>query len=326
MKISFFSTQPYDKIFFDRFNKRHEIQYFESHLDEQTAKLANGSQAVCVFVNDKISASIIKKLVKNDIKLIVLRSAGFNNVDLLAAKEHNVTVLRVPAYSPFAVAEHAIALILTLNRKTHKAYNRVREGNFSLEHLIGFDLHKKTVGVVGTGKIGEVFCNIIKGFGCKIVAFDLIENSNLQKEGVTYLTLADVLAQSDIVSLHCPLNDETRHLINDNTLAKMKSGAMLINTGRGALIDSSAVINALKSGHLGYLGIDVYEQEENLFFRDFSNTIIHDDVILRLLSFPNVLVTAHQAFLTEEALSQIATITLQNISDFEDEKVLVNIV
>lgn len=326
MKISFFSTHSFDKIFFDRFNNRHEIQYFEACLDAKTAVLAHGSQAVCAFVNDKITANVIEKLAENKVELIVLRSAGFNNVDLLAAKEFNLTVLRVPAYSPFAVAEHTMALLLTLNRKTHKAYNRVREGNFSLENLTGFDLHNKTVGVVGTGKIGEIFCKIVKGFGCKIIAFDIKENKNLQQDGVNYVTLSNLLAKSDIVSLHCPLNDQTRHIINSSTLKKMKAGAMLLNTGRGALIDTTAVIDALKSGHLGYLGIDVYEQEENLFFRDFSDTIIQDDVIVRLLSFPNVLVTAHQAFFTEEALSQIATITLQNASDFEDKKMLMNMI
>jgi D-lactate dehydrogenase len=326
MKIAFFSTHSFDKVFFDRFNKRHEIQYFESSLDEKTATLAKGSKAVCVFVNDKITANVIQKLIENEVKLLVLRSAGFNNVDLVAAKAQGLTVLRVPAYSPFAVAEHAMALILTLNRKTHKAYNRVREGNFSLENLTGFDLHHKTVGVVGTGKIGQIFCNIVQGFGCKMIAFDLEENKDLQAKGVTYAPLNDLLALSDIISLHCPLNDATKHLINAETLAKMKPGAMLINTGRGALIDSKAVIEALKSGHLGYLGIDVYEQEENLFFRDFSDTIIQDDVIMRLLSFPNVLVTAHQAFFTEEALSQIAMITLQNVSDFEDKKILTNMI
>jgi D-lactate dehydrogenase len=326
MTISFFSTQSYDKEFFNRFNSHHEIRYFEASLTEQTAKLALGSQAVCVFVNDKITEGVVQQLVENGIKLIALRCAGFNNVDLKAAKAQGLTVVRVPAYSPHAVAEHAVALILTLNRKTHKAYNRIREGNFSLERLTGFDLYGKTVGVIGTGKIGETFCQIMKGFGCNILAYDVIENKALTTEGVSFLPLNEVLSQSDIISMHCPLNDKTFHLINASTLSLMKKGAMLINTGRGALVDTLAVITALKSGHLGYLGIDVYEQEDKLFFRDFSESIIQDDVIMRLMSFPNVLITAHQAFFTEEALSQIATITLQNISDFEDKKPLINCV
>jgi D-lactate dehydrogenase len=326
MVISFFSTQSYDKEFFNRFNSRHELHYFDTSLNEDTAKLAKGSQAVCVFVNDKITEGVVKQLAKNGVTLIALRCAGFNNVNIAAAKAHRLTVVRVPAYSPHAVAEHAVALILTLNRKTHKAYNRVREGNFSLERLTGFDLYGKTVGVIGTGKIGETFCRIMQGFGCKVVAFDVIENKGLITEGVSFLPLTEVLAQSDIISLHCPLNEQTHHLINVQTLSLMKRGVMLINTGRGALIDTPAVIIALKSGQVGYLGIDVYEQEEKLFFRDFSESIIQDDVIMRLMSFPNVLITAHQAFFTEEALSQIATITLQNVSDFEDKKSLTNIV
>jgi D-lactate dehydrogenase len=326
MIISFFSTHDFDKVYFDRFNTQHDIRYFETALTEQTAKLAKGSQVVCCFVNDKITEGVVQQLAENGVKLIALRSAGYNNVDLLAAKARNLPIVRVPAYSPHAVAEHAMALILTLNRKTHKAYNRVREGNFSLERLIGFDIYGKTVGVVGTGKIGETFCRLLKGFGCKIVAFDVVQNQSLITEGVTFLPLKDVLAQADIISLHCPLNDKTKHLINAESLKSIKRGAMLINTGRGGLIDTVAVIDALKSGQLGYLGIDVYEQEENLFFRDFSESIIQDDVMMRLMSFPNVLITAHQAFFTEEALSQIAQITLQNISDFEKNKVLVNTV
>ncbi len=326
MIISFFSTQSYDKEYFDRFNRRHEIRYFDASLNEQTAKLTSGSQAVCVFVNDKITEGVVQQLSDNGIKLIALRSAGYNNVDLESAKARGITIVRVPAYSPHAVAEHAVALILTLNRKTHKAYNRVREGNFSLERLTGFDLCGKTVGVIGTGKIGAVFCRIMAGFGCKVLAFDVFENKDLITQGVSYLPLNDILAQADIISLHCPLNEQTQHLINSHTLSLMKHGAMLINTGRGALIDTPAVIKALKSGQLGYLGIDVYEQEGDLFFRDFSESIIQDDVIMRLMSFPNVLITAHQAFFTEEALSQIAETTLQNISDFEDKKEGLNIV
>jgi D-lactate dehydrogenase len=324
MNISFFSTQPYDEVFFDRFNTQHEIRYFEVALTLETVKLAQGSQAVCVFVNDKITASLARQLAQSGIQLLVLRSAGYNNVDLEAVKANGITVVRVPAYSPHAVAEHAVALILTLNRKTHKAYNRVREGNFSLDRLMGFDLYGKTVGIVGTGKIGEIFCHIMRGFGCKIVAYDVVENEELKKQGVVFLPLAELLAQSNIVSLHCPLNEATQHLINATTLKLMKHGAMLINTGRGGLIDTAAAIVALKSGQLGYLGIDVYEQEGELFFHDLSESVIQDDVMMLLMSFPNVLITAHQAFFTEEALSQIALITLGNISDFEAGKNLVN--
>jgi D-lactate dehydrogenase len=326
MIVSFFSTQSYDKIFFDRHNKSNEIRYFEVSLTEQTAALAKGSRAVCVFVNDKITEGVIHQLSKMGIRLVVLRCAGYNNVDVEAAKQYDLTLLRVPAYSPHAVAEHAVALILTLNRKTHKAYNRVREGNFSLDRLTGFDLYGKTVGVVGTGKIGEAFCSIMLGFGCKVLAYDVVENKALHTEGVTYTSLENLLQQSDIASLHCPLNDATRHLINTESLKTMKHGAMLINTGRGALIDTHAVIEALNMGQLGYLGIDVYEQEEKLFFKDFSESIIQDEVILRLMSFPNVLITAHQAFFTEEALTQIALITLQNVSDFETGKPLLNVI
>ncbi len=286
--------------------------------------MSAGSDAVCIFVNDHASAEVIRKWSEQGIKLIALRSAGFNHVDLKAAKEYGISVVRVPAYSPHAIAEHAVAIILTLNRKTHKAYNRVRDGNFSLERLTGFDLFGKTVGVVGTGKIGAVFCEIMLGFGCKIRAFDLMEDEALQQKGVQYGTLAELLATSDIISLHCPLNPSTRYMINAESLKTMKDGAMLINTGRGALIDSEAVSAALKSGKLGYLGLDVYEQEENLFAQDLSETIIEDELILRLMNFPNVLITAHQAYLTEEALVEIARITLGNMDAFENGKPLVN--
>ena len=326
MTIAFFSTQSYDKVFFDKYNQQNELRYFDVTLSEQTAALANGSQAVCVFVNDKITEGVIAQLAKMGVQLIVLRCAGYNNVHLEAAKKHGLTIVRVPAYSPHAVAEHAVALILTLNRKTHKAYNRVREGNFSLDRLTGFDLFGKTVGVVGTGKIGETFCRIMLGFGCKVLAFDVFENQALITEGVTYTTLPELLQQADIVSLHCPLNEATQHLINPASLATMKQGAMLINTGRGGLIDTQSVIEALKTGQLGYLGLDVYEQEDKLFFRDFSESVIQDDLILRLISFPNVLITAHQAFFTEEALTQIAQITLRNIECFEKGLVLENVV
>lgn len=317
MKIAFFSTKSYDREYFDRYNQQHELVFFDAALSVNTAQLAKGCHAVCVFVNDQVNAAVLKILSGLGIKLVALRCAGYNNVDLPAAKNDGITIVRVPAYSPYAVAEHAVALILTLNRKTHKAYNRVREGNFSLEKLIGFDLHEKTVGVIGTGKIGQLFSGIMLGFGCRVLAFDIIADKELEKKGVEYLPLIKLLPRCDIVSLHCPLNDQTRHIINEQTLSMMKPGTMLINTGRGALIDTAAVIKALKSHQLGYLGIDVYEQEEKLFFHDLSEEIIEDDTIMRLVSFPNVLITSHQGFFTEEALSQIAQTTLQNIAEFE---------
>lgn len=317
MKIAFFSTQPYDKDFFNQYNDAFgfELEYFETQLNKQTVSLVENAIAVCVFVNDKVNASVIEALAASGVKIIALRCAGFNNVDLAAAKAHNIRVCRVPAYSPEAVAEHAMAIILTLNRKTHKAYNRVREQNFSLNGLLGFDLHGKTIGVIGTGNIGQSFCKILTGFGCKMLAFDIIANKDLERMGVEYVPLIELFEQSDIISLHCPLNDQTQHIINEGSIQLMKKGVMLINTSRGALIDTNAVIEGLKSGKIGYLGIDVYEQEEKLFFRDLSADIIQDDTIQRLMSFPNVLVTAHQAFFTGEALTQIALTTLKNISE-----------
>ncbi|MFC0774728.1 2-hydroxyacid dehydrogenase [Terrimonas alba] len=316
MKIAFFSTQPYDREYFVRYNKSHSILFFDAQLNEQTVNLANGCDAVCVFVNDRLDEQVIEALAKTGIKIIALRCAGFNNVDLAVAKENAIAVVRVPAYSPHAVAEHALALIMTLNRKTHKAYNRVREGNFALNRLTGFDLYGKTVGIIGTGKIGQCFAHIMMGLGCKVVAFDLIANKELEKDGVEYLPLLKLLQQSQVVSLHCPLTEQTKHLINQQTLQVMQRGAMLINTSRGGLIDTPAAIEALKTGQLGYLGIDVYEQEEKLFFHDLSENIIEDDTIMRLMSFPNVLITAHQGFLTDEALTQIALVTLKNLDDF----------
>jgi D-lactate dehydrogenase len=324
MKIAFFSTQPYDKEYFERYNTEHEIIFFEARLNEQTVNLAKGCNAVCAFVNDQLNAAVLNALKEIGIKIIALRCAGFNNVDIVAAKEKNIAVVRVPAYSPHAVAEHALALIMTLNRKTHKAYNRVREGNFSLDRLTGFDLYGKTVGVIGTGKIGQCFARIMQGMGCKVVAFDIIVSKELEATGIKYLTLQEVLQQSDILSLHCPLTEQTKHLISNDTLSIMKIGAMLINTSRGSLVDTKAVISALKNGKLGYLGLDVYEQEEKLFFHDLNESVITDDVLVRLLGFPNVLITSHQGFLTDEALTQIAIVTLQNITDFEKDMPLVN--
>lgn len=326
MKITFFSTQPYDKEFFTKQNEQFgfELEFYETHLGPHIVNVVENTDAVCVFVNDKVNADVIKVLASKGVKTIALRCAGFNNVDLNAAKEYGLNVCRVPAYSPEAVAEHAVAMILTLNRKTHKAYNRVREQNFSLNGLLGFNLHQKTIGVIGTGNIGKAFCKIMQGFGCKIIAFDLIANKDMEADGVEFLPLMNVLKQSDIISLHCPLNEQTHHLINKETMAMMKQGVMIINTSRGGLIDTKAVISSLKTRQIGYLGIDVYEQEDKLFFRDLSANIIEDDTIQRLMSFPNVLVTAHQAFFTEEALNQIANITLNNIFELSQNKILTN--
>lgn len=314
-KVAFFSTQVYDQVFFKKYNTDfgYELDFFETQLNEQTVKLISNTDVVCVFVNDVVNASVIQQLAEKKVKIIALRCAGFNNVDLEAAKKHNVKVCRVPAYSPEAVAEHAMAMILTLNRKTHKAYNRVREQNFSLNGLLGFDLHGKTVGIIGTGNIGKAFAKIITGFGCKVLAFDIVTDSEMEKNGVTFVSLETIFKESDIISLHCPLNEKTKHLIDKKSLSIMKEHVMIINTSRGALIQTSDVIKALKKGKVGYLGIDVYEQEEKLFFRDLSEDIIQDDAIQRLMSFPNVLVTAHQAFFTNEALTQIALVTFNNI-------------
>jgi D-lactate dehydrogenase len=317
MKIAFFSSQPYDIEYFNKHNTEHEFIFHDASLKENTVNLAEGCDAICVFVNDKVTSSVLNQLATRNVKAVVLRCAGYNNVDLEAAKSLGIRILRVPAYSPHAVAEHTVALILTLNRKTHKAYNRVREGNFSLDRLIGFDLFNKTTGIIGMGKIGEVFAKIMIGFGCRVKAYDIHTNAEMEKIGVEYVQLEELLGSADIISMHCPLNDQTRHIINTANIARMKTGVMLINTGRGALIDTLAVVDALKSGKIGYLGIDVYEQEENLFFRDLSENIIADDTIMRLMSFPNVLITAHQAFLTDEALSKIATVTIQNLSEIE---------
>ncbi|HEX5169227.1 MAG TPA: 2-hydroxyacid dehydrogenase [Cyclobacteriaceae bacterium] len=326
MKITFFGTKPYDKDSFLKHNTafQFELIFLEEKLNERTVSLARGSDAICVFVNDTVNESIINELSELHIGLIALRCAGFNNVDLKAASEKNIKVARVPAYSPHAVAEHALAMIMTLNRKTHKAYNRIREQDFSLNGLLGFDLFKKTVGVIGTGNIGAVFCQIMHGLGCQVIAFDPHKNPAVEKIGVPYLSIDDLLHQSDIISLHCPLTEKTRYLINKNTIRQMKDGVMLINTSRGGLIDTKAVIAGLKIGKIRSLGIDVYEQEENLFFQNLSEEIILDDTIGRLVSFPNVLITAHQGFFTQEALDQIAETTLSNVKSFGKGETLVN--
>lgn len=317
MKIQFFSAKPYDIVSFDSHNLAYgfDLDYLDTHLGPHIAgAVEQGTYAVCVFVNDKLTEEVISQLAAKGVQVIALRCAGFNNVDLEAAKKHGISVCRVPAYSPEAVAEHAVAMLLTLNRKTHKAYNRVREQNFSLNGLLGFNLHGRTVGVIGTGKIGKAFCKIMLGFGCRVMAFDLFPDQHLQTLGVEYATFESVLRQADILSLHCPLTAENHYLINAGTLRQMKPGTTLINTSRGALVDTHAVIAALKNRQLGNLAIDVYEQEERLFFKDLSGSIIEDDTIQRLLSFPNVLVTGHQAFFTEDALSEIAETTLRSIS------------
>lgn len=326
MKIAFFSTQLYDKKSFDEHNANYgfSLDYYETSLNEKTINLLQDVNAVCVFVNDLVNRSVIKQLAERGIKIIALRCAGFNNVDLKAAADHNIRVVRVPAYSPHAVAEHAVAMMMALNRKTHKAYNRVREQNFSLNGLLGFDVFGKTVGVIGTGNIGQVFCSIMLGFGARVLAYDVVTNNSLIKAGVQYVTLSEIFKQSDILSLHCPLNEQTRYIINDESIQLMKKGVMLINTSRGGLINTRSVIQGLKSGIIGSLGIDVYEQEEKLFFRDLSENIIEDDVISRLNSFPNVLITAHQGFFTHEALTQIAETTLSNLKAFEKGDALIN--
>jgi D-lactate dehydrogenase len=319
MQIVVFSTKSYDREYLDRFNAeaKHELVYFEAPLNANTANLTLGFQGVCVFVNDKLDEPTIDHIAKNGIKVIVLRCAGFNNVDLEAAKRNGVRVLRVPAYSPEAVAEHAVALMLTLARKTHKAYNRVRENNFSLERLNGFNINGKTVGVIGTGRIGIAFARIMKGFGAKLIAYDLYESEELKEFGVEYRPLEDVIKLSDIISLHCPLNPDTKYLVNKHTISEMKKGVMIINTSRGGLINTKDVLVGLKQGKIGYLGIDVYEQEDKLFFEDLSESIVEDDLIARLMSFPNVLITSHQGFFTNEALEQIASTTISIIQAFE---------
>ncbi len=319
MRITLFSSKPYDRDSFQAANRSHgfELHFLETRLDPDTAALATGAEVVCPFVNDVLSAPVLEQLAAGGTRLIALRSAGYNHVDLPCARRLGLPVVRVPAYSPHAVAEHTVALILALNRRLPRAYNRTREGNFSLQGLTGFDLVGKRVGVVGSGQIGAVFARIMQGFGCEVQLYDPYPNPELERLGMRYVAIDELLAGSDIVSLHCPLTEETRHLINQQSLATMKPHAMLINTGRGALIDTPALIGALKSGQLGYLGLDVYEEEAGLFFEDHSGLPLQDDVLARLLSFPNVIVTAHQAFLTDEALAAIAGTTLGNVAAWQ---------
>ena len=325
MRVGVFSTKKYTRTFLTAANERHghELVFFEPRLTVETAALGRGFPAVCIFVNDRADTDVLKLLRTGGTRLVALRCAGFNNVDLAAAKELGLTVVRVPAYSPHAVAEHTVGLILALNRKIHRAYARVRDGNLALDGLLGFDLHGRTVGVVGTGRIGAIVARILSGFGCRILACDPVANEDL--EGVvTYVTPQELLGRSDIVTLHCPLTPATHRFIDAAALEQMKEGAMLINTSRGALIDTQAVIAALKSGRLGYLGLDVYEEEADLFFEDLSDQVIRDDVFARLLTFPNVIITGHQAFFTREAMDNIAETTLANVSDFEADRPLAN--
>ncbi|PQV64142.1 D-lactate dehydrogenase [Abditibacterium utsteinense] len=323
MNIAVFSTKPYDRLFLENANQKHgqnqhQFSFFEAQLNAETAILARNHDAVCAFVNDRLDAETLRVLAKNGVTFIAMRCAGFNNVDLSVAKELGIGVGRVPAYSPFAVAEHATALILNLNRKIHRAYNRVREGNFALEGLLGFDLHGKTVGVVGTGKIGICFVKIMLGFGCRVLCYDPFPSPELDELNVELVELPALLAQSDIVSLHCPLFPDTHHLMNAQTLGEMKRGAFLINTSRGGLVDTRAAIEALRSGQLGALGLDVYEEESTLFFEDRSAEMMRDDVFARLLAFGNVIVTGHQAFFTREALENIAATTVENLNLWQD--------
>ena len=321
MKIAFFDTKSYDKNSFDKYADEYgvRIKYFETKLNEDTADLANGFDAVCVFVNDTVNARVIDRLAEMNVKAVLLRCAGFNNVDMRHAFG-KIHVLRVPAYSPYAVAEHAMALLLTSIRRIHKAYIRSRDFNFSLSGLTGFDLYGKTVGVIGTGRIGRVFIDIARGFGMKVLAYDKFPAPGLDNsDNIRYVTLDELYQNCDIISLHCPLTDDTKHMINEETLQKCKKGVVIINTSRGGLVDAEDLLNAIKSRHVGAACLDVYEEESDLFFEDNSGHILNDDVLARLISMPNVIVTSHQAFLTEEALENIARTTIRNFIDFFED-------
>ena len=325
-KIAFFGTKPYDEKSFNKINEDYgfEIKYFKGHLNMNNIVLTQGADVVCVFVNDTVDADVIKAMAENGVKLLALRCAGYNNVDLEAAKGR-LTVVRVPAYSPYAVAEYTVALMLSLIRKIPRASWRTRDGNFSLHGLMGFDMHGKTVGVIGTGKIAKILIGILRGFGMKILAYDLYPDYKFAEEtGMTYTTLDELYHRSDIITLHCPLTAETKYMINEDSISKMKDGVMIVNTGRGQLIHTNALIEGLKNKKVGYAGLDVYEEENEYFYEDKSDKIIDDDTLARLLSFNNVIVTSHQAFFTKEALRNIANTTLQNIKDFEEGKPLVN--
>ncbi len=317
MQVSIFSAKDYEKASYEEMlSEDFEILWFNNQLRAATASLAKGCRVVVAFVNDLLDRPCLEALKSEGVELIALRSAGFNHVDLEAAEELGLVVVRVPEYSPYAVAEHALALLLAVNRHIHKAYARVRENNFSLGGLMGFDLHGKTVGVVGTGKIGQVFCRLLSGFGCEILAFDPNENDELKAQGVKYVSLDELLHRSKVISLHCPLMPETHHLMDEAAFAKCEEGVVLVNTSRGALVDGKALIEALKSGKIGAVALDVYEEESGIFFEDLSDQIIEDDILMRLMTFPNVLITSHQAFLTEEALHNIAKTTAESIQAF----------
>jgi len=319
MKVAVFSAKSYDRLFLGSTNEefQHELVFFDTHLNLGTVALANGFPAVCVFVNDQLDAPVLQALAQGGTCVVALRCAGFNNVDVKAAQTHNIAVVRVPEYSPHAVAEHTLALILTLNRQIHRAYNRVREGNFALEGLLGFDLHGSTVGIIGTGKIGLEVAKILSGFGCRLIGYDVKPYPEGEQVGIRYVPLDDLFASADIVTLHCPLTPQTHHLIDAQAIGKMKTGVMLINTSRGAVVDTVAVIGGLKSGQIGYLGLDVYEEEGDLFFEDLSNLVLHDDIFARLLTFPNVVITGHQGFFTRNALTAIARTTLANLTEMQ---------
>ncbi len=319
MNIAFFGTQPYDRTSFDKVNGRYgfHIDYIESHLNAVTVSLASGADAVCIFVNDTVDAATAAALDAMDVRLIALRCAGYNNVDLPAAARYGLSVVRVPAYSPHAVAEYTLALMLTLNRKTHRAAWRTRDGNFSLHGLLGFDMYGKTAGIIGTGRIARVLIHALRGIDMEVLAYDLCPDADFaDAEGIRYVTLDELYAESDIISLHCPLTDRTRHIIDAVAIAKMKQGVMIINTGRGQLIHTEALIEGLKSRRIGAAGLDVYEEEAAYFYEDTSDRIINDDVLARLLMFNNVIVSSHQAFFTGEALANIASATLENIAAF----------
>jgi D-lactate dehydrogenase len=323
LTTAFYDTRPYDRKYFENAVGTGRIawRFHDFRLSTETVSTASGAVAVCIFVNDRVDRPCIEALAQAGVKMIALRCAGFNNVDLAAAKECGIPVVRVPAYSPYAVAEHTVALLLTLNRKIHRAYNRVRDQNFSLGGLVGFDLHGKTVGIVGTGRIGRITAEIFAGFGTRILACDRNPSTEwAAQRGVTYTDFHDLLARSDVVSLHVPLTPDSHYLMNERSIGRMKPGAHLINTSRGKLIDTTAVIDALKSGHLGGVGLDVYEEEEGIFFEDLSGLVLQDDELSRLLIFPNVLITAHQAFLTHEALTEIARVSSENIARFAERQ------
>ncbi len=326
LKIAMFDTKVYDKESFEEVNKNYnfEIKYFEPKLDEDSAELTKGFEVVCVFVNDIITKKVIKKLYENGVKLLALRCAGYNNLEVEAAVG-KIKVVRVPAYSPYSIAEHTIALMLSLNRKIHRAYSRTREANFSINGLMGFDMYGKTAGIIGTGKIAKIVISILKGFGMNIIASDPYPDYEYaEKTGFSYVSLDTIYSESDIISLHCPLTKETEYLINEESISKMKDGVMIINTGRGKLIDTKALIKSLKSKKIGSAGLDVYEEENEYFFEDFSDIIINDDTLARLLTFKNVLVTSHQAFFTKEAVRNIAETTLDNIRQFKNSEKLTN--